>query len=127
MRKLAFERSGLEIRLLEKRRFSSDLFVDVPGNRPSPPRDEPGQRSTQQSRKRQNCRIVEQVYEERFDGRERIRTAEIEQHDGEFQCVLRTRPMNRATCSTGVSGSTPCPRFAINGVLRVAASRRSIS
>src|ERR1700704_3529147 len=95
------------------------MLIDLLGKRCPAHGNEPRQWQAQEGRKVDDRWVAEQVLQKGLNSLETIRTAEIEQHDGELHVLLLTRATNCATCASGVSGRTPWPRLKINGVSRV--------
>ena len=104
-----FERARLCLGLAQDGRGAADLFVDRPRRRRPPPRQKARQRAANEAGHAQDRGIAEQIAQEGLHRFQRIRSAEIEQDDGDLHEVdgfqLRTISTSCATCSGGVCGT----------------------
>src|ERR1700687_989865 len=103
------------------------MIVDLTCDRGASCCNEPRERMPQDSGKRDNRRIAEEIAQEGLDRGRRIRSPKIEQHDSEFHAEPLTRATSRATCCGGVSGNTPWPRLKMKGTFLVSSRMRSMA
>src|SRR3546814_12241138 len=89
----------------------------------SPPGDQLGDQPAQRRRQPDNGRIEKQIEQEGLDRLRAIRPAEVEQDDSRSAHRARSAVPGQAricsliwaTCSSGVSGTMPCPRLKTKG------------
>ena len=91
------------------------------GNR-SLPRNVIGQRISQKTERthRNDIGVQEKISQKWLNRIERIRAAQIEQHNRELHARPLMRLTNRVTFSGGVSGRIPWPRLKMKALSRVA-------
>ena len=96
--------------------MSADLSIDPLRFTLAAMRYHRSKNGTQRPGNGDDRRIVEEIVEEGLDGRRRIGTTQVEEHDrrsvhGLYVPQARTVSTRSATCDGGVSLRIPCPRL----------------
>src|SRR5438105_9088113 len=112
---LSFERPGLRLCFRQNRRFTAHFLINLACHRRSPGGNQFCQRAPEKPWQSDNRRIAKEILQEWLNRFQRIRAAQVEQDDSDFQTLPLTRSTTRATFPGGVSGRTPCPRLKIRG------------
>ena len=119
---LGFQRPGLKFGFAEQGRAAAGIHhrVILDHRRRAGPGNQTRQQPTDRQRRADDRGIAEQVLEERLHRRGFVRTAEIEQYNGDLAAhrqayPFRIRARTRSTFAIGVSGRTPWPRLKIWG------------
>ena len=114
----SIERLCLRRSVRKQRRGAAEPRIDLARSPHSPARDQSRQRHPQQPGQTEDRGVAEQVEEERLDSLEQVRPTQIHQNDGGARHQPETigrvsARTSAATCSGGVSVSTPWPRLNI--------------